>query len=91
MKYLTQIIKTFILLIGFGLLTVNSFAAKSNQTEISNNLLYGTWCDLKTNEWIIGFFDKITVYENQAWFYQIISEKKGTYRIELKKGDKQKL
>ena len=94
MTRLKPTIKSLLLLMGFGWLSMSSHAvsiSKPQQDEPNQNLLYGTWCDPKTNEWIIGFFDTIAVYENQAWHYQIVSNKKSNYRVELKKGDKTKL
>ncbi len=58
--------------------------------EKEQNKLYGTWCDSKTNEWIIGFFDKIAVYKNQSWFYKILSQNKNTYTVKLQKGNKKR-
>ncbi len=58
--------------------------------EQNQNKLYGTWCDSKTNEWIIGFFDKIAVYKNQSWFYKILSQNKKTYTVKLQKGNKER-
>ncbi len=49
------------------------------------NLLYGTWCDPKSNEWIIGFFDKIAVYQNRAWQYEVTHRKKQNYTVELRR------
>ncbi|MDI9603750.1 MAG: hypothetical protein QM305_00250, partial [Bacteroidota bacterium] len=94
MTRLKPTIKSLLLLMGFGWLSMSSHAvsiSKPQQDEPTQNLLYGTWCDPKTNEWIIGFFDTIVVYENQAWHYQIVSNKKSNYRVELKNGDKTKL
>ncbi len=59
--------------------------------KVSQNLLYGTWCDPKTNEWIIGFFDNIAVYENQSWKYEIVDCKKNNYTVELQKDGKKRL
>ncbi len=55
--------------------------AKSEQ-----NMLYGTWCDRKSNEWLIGFFDKIAIYKNKTWQYKILKQKKNKYKVELSKG-----
>ncbi len=51
------------------------------------NMLYGTWCDKKTNEWVVGFFDKVAVYKNKTWTYKVLNQKKNNYTIELKNGD----
>ncbi len=59
--------------------------AKSEQ-----NMLYGTWCDRESNEWIVAFFDKIAVYKNKTWQYKILKQKKNKYKVELSKG-KEKL
>ncbi len=50
------------------------------------NMLYGTWCDKRTNEWIVGFFDKIAVYKNKTWQYKVLEQKKNKYKVELSKG-----
>ena len=66
MTRLKPTIKSLLLLMGFGWLSMSSHAvsiSKPQQDEPTQNLLYGTWCDPKTNEWIIGFLD---VYKRQV-------------------------
>ncbi|ATA67895.1 hypothetical protein CGC48_04155 [Capnocytophaga cynodegmi] len=56
--------------------------------KIQSNYLYGTWCNPTTNEWVIGFFDKIVVYKNEAWTYQYSKKDENTYQITLSQEDK---
>lgn len=58
---------------------------------VNQNMLYGTWCDPITNEWIIGFFDNIAVYQNQAWKYEIVDREKNNYIVEIQKNGEKRL
>lgn len=56
--------------------------------KIQSNYLYGTWCYANTNEWVIGFFDKIAVYKNESWTYEYSKKNQDTYQVVLSRGDK---
>ncbi len=104
MKNISFWAKSLLLILLFGFTTQNTLAQTKNNknfvfgknaksyhptpSKSEQNMLYGTWCDKKTNEWIIGFFDKIAVYKNQSWKYKVVQQKKNKYTVELQKGNK---
>ncbi len=104
MKNISFWTKSLLFILLFGFTTQKTVAQTKNSKKFvfdnkaqfyhpmppknEQNRLYGTWCDKKTNEWVVGFFDKIAVYKNQSWKYKVTEQKKNKYTVELQKGDK---
>jgi hypothetical protein len=64
---------------------VNTVYSQQNKTLPSE--LRGNWfLQANTNEWIVGFYEKLVYFQNNFWSYQIISKTDSVVRFSLQKG-----
>jgi thiol-disulfide isomerase/thioredoxin len=63
--------------------------ARSQQFAHLPLQLNGNWfLQANTNEWVVGFYDKLVYFQNDFWQYKVVAKKENDIQLLLQKGKK---